>query len=153
MVSRKDLGSWLEGAPSDQSYPGQRMGRPQTGPGSIARPGRRLVAFWIDWLLVQGIFLLLARGPLAGIDSVVLDVSQILVFWAYLVASVGFMGHSLGHLLLGMQVQTLDGRPVGWLTALIRQSLVMFLLPVVLMDADQRGLHDRARNSILIMIR
>ena len=38
MIERDDLGSWLNGAPSDQKYPGEIMGRPETGPGAIARP-------------------------------------------------------------------------------------------------------------------
>ncbi|WP_421084592.1 RDD family protein [Rothia nasimurium] len=153
MVSRKDLGSWVDGAPTDLDYPGQGMGRPQSGPGSIARPMRRLLAFCCDWFLVAGLFWLLKQSVLAGIDSVTFDVSQILVFWLYMVACVGFMGHTVGHLVFGMQVQRLDGQPAGWMSAGIRQSLVMLVLPVVIMDANQRGLHDQARHTILVMIR
>ena len=48
------IGSWLSGpepdsgspdqAPND--YPGQRLGLPQTGPGSLARMGRRFAALF-----------------------------------------------------------------------------------------------------------
>ena len=86
-------------------------------------------------------------------NTAALDVAQLVMFWLYMVAAVGFMGHTVGHFALGMQVQRLDGKPAGWLTALIRQSMVMLVLPVVIMDADQRGLHDRARHTILVMIR
>ncbi|MDO4897982.1 MAG: RDD family protein [Rothia sp. (in: high G+C Gram-positive bacteria)] len=153
MVSRKDIGSWIEGAPTQQLYPGQDMGRPQSGRGSIARPMRRLFAFCIDWFLIAGIFLALKQGPLAGVNGVLVDLGQLVIFWLYMVSAVGFMGHTVGHFALGMQVQRIDGQPAGWLAALIRQTAVMLILPVVIMDADQRGLHDRARHTILVMIR
>lgn len=153
VVTRRDLGSWIEGAPTDQEYPGQNMGRPRSGRGAIARPVRRLLAFWIDWLLIEGMFFVLGQTVFPGVNTAVLDVAQLVIFWLYMVAAVGFMGHTVGHFALGMQVQRLDGKPAGWLTALIRQSMVMLVLPVVIMDADQRGLHDRARHTILVMIR
>lgn len=147
------MGSWLDGAPTDQLYPGQDMGRPQKGRGSVARPLRRLVAFTLDWFLVEGFFYILTQTLWLGAPSALVDTVQLVFFWLYMTAAVGFMGHTVGHFALGMQVQTLDGRPVGWLTALIRQTMVMLVLPVVIMDADQRGLHDRARHSILVMFR
>lgn len=153
MVSRKDLGSWLDGAPTEMEYPGQGMGRPQSGPGSIARPLRRIIAFWLDWLLVKGSIFLLGRFVFPGLEGAGLDVLVIVFFWLYMVSAVGFMGHTLGHFALGMQVQGLDGQPVGWFSALIRQTMVMLVLPVLIMDADQRGLHDRARHTILVLIR
>ncbi|MGV3016918.1 RDD family protein [Rothia sp. 88186D007BW] len=119
----------------------------------MARPGRRLLAFWVDWLLVEGIFFVLGQTIFPTVNTAIPDIVQLVFFWLYMVAAVGFMGHTMGHFALGMQVQRLDGKPAGWLTALIRQSLIMLVLPVVIMDADQRGLHDRARHTILVMIR
>lgn len=153
MVSRKDLGSWIDGAPTDMDYPGQGMGRPQKGRGSIARPMRRIIAFWLDWLLVKGSIVLLGRFVFPGLEDAALDVLVIIFFWLYMVSAVGFMGHTVGHFALGMQVQRLDGQPAGWLSALIRQTMVMLVLPPLIMDADQRGLHDRARHTILVIIR
>lgn len=153
MVSRKDLGSWIEGAPTWMDYPGQGMGRPRSGRGAIARPFSRLIAFCIDWFLIEGLFWVVGHSLAPGVSVTVLDVAQLVFFWLYMVAAVGFMGHTVGHFALGMQVQRVDGQPAGWLTALIRQSLVMLILPVVIMDADQRGLHDRARYTILVKIR
>lgn len=134
-------------------YPGQDMGRPQYGKGAIARPLPRLIAFCLDWFLIEGIFWVLAQGPLSGVNTALVDSVQLVIFWLYLVSAVGFMGHTLGHLVMGMQVQRLDGQPAGWLTALIRQSMVMLILPVVIMDANQRGLHDQARHTVLAVIR
>ncbi|WP_237221776.1 RDD family protein [Rothia nasimurium] len=153
MVSRKDLGSWIEGAPTWMEYPGQDMGRPRKGRGAIARPLPRLLAFAVDWYLVEGLFWLLGRFLFPEVNVAVIDVVQLVFFWLYMVVAVGFMGHTVGHFALGMQVQRLDGKPAGWLSALIRQSLVMLLLPVLIMDANQRGLHDQARHTVLVVIR
>ena len=35
--------------PLDNSYPGERLGMPAVGSGSVARPGRRIAALAIDW--------------------------------------------------------------------------------------------------------
>ena len=36
-------------AAAENSYPGERLGLPSAGGGSIARPGRRIAALAIDW--------------------------------------------------------------------------------------------------------
>ena len=65
MDKRQAIGSWLSGpraaaeeAGVDFGYRGQQLGLPEDGPGSIARPGRRLGALAVDW----GISLLIAYG-------------------------------------------------------------------------------------------
>ncbi len=145
VIERKDIGSWLDGPPSTQTYPGEHMGRPQKGPGSLARFGRRLVAFVLDWYICWGMLALLGWGSQS--------VALLIFVWLYQIACVGFMGHTLGHLLCGMQVQRLDGQPAGWLTALIRSSLIMLIILVFIMDGDQRGIHDRIRHTLLVRIR
>lgn len=149
VIDRNDVGGWLEGPPSDQTYPGEQMSRPQKGPGSIARFGRRILAFILDWYLCWGLLLLVGIHQDSVFGSVVLLITVLL----YQILCVGFMGHTLGHMLLGMQVQRTNGQPAGWLTALIRSFMVMLVLPVFIMDADQRGIHDRIRNTVLVRIR
>ncbi|MEX3610158.1 RDD family protein [Rothia sp. LK2588] len=149
MIERNDLPGWLSGAPTDQEYPGQHLGRPRTGPGSLARPMRRIVAFVFDWYLWWAVLSLVGLGG----SSLAANVLLLVVVWAYQVLCVGFMGHTLGHLVCGMQVQSMDGRPAGWVSALVRSTLIMLVLPVIIMDADQRGLHDRARQTLLVRFR
>ncbi|WP_308936395.1 RDD family protein [Rothia aerolata] len=149
VIEREDLGSWLEGAPSNQQYPGQHLGRPESGPGSIARGGRRILAFIIDWFLCYGLMALVGLGG----SSIAENTAVLVLFWLYQTVCVGFMGHTLGHLLLGLQVQRMDGAPAGWISGLVRATLVMLVLPVIIMDSDQRGLHDRARHTLLVRIR
>ena len=69
------------------------------------------------------------------------------------ILAVGFMGHSVGHLVLGMQVQTLDGRPIGFARAFVRTVLLALVIPALIMDRDQRGLNDRLIGTVLVRIR
>jgi len=40
-------------------WKGAQLGRPQTGPGALAEPGRRLAAQLLDWLLLFGVMIVL----------------------------------------------------------------------------------------------
>ncbi|MHA7180472.1 RDD family protein [Arthrobacter sp. MDB2-24] len=145
MVNRKNIGSWMEGPPpsGDQQWPGQRLGRPESGPGSIARFPPRAGALLIDWVLCS-----LISAAFFDYDGF----ATLYIFLVEQILFVGFFGYSIGHRLLRMQVQTLDGRPAGYLTAIVRSVLVCLVIPAFIIDADQRGLHDRARNTGLFRI-
>ena len=133
-------------ADAETGYPGQGLGRPQDGPGSIPSLIRRVGGLCIDW----GIAVALAWA-LLPYEWVNLGITGI---WLVLtILAVGFMGHSVGHLILGMQVQTLDGRPSGFAKAFVRTVLIALVIPALIMDRDQRGLNDRAIGTVLVRIR
>jgi uncharacterized RDD family membrane protein YckC len=143
VVDRKDLGSWLSGPDTSgiSRYPGERLGLPEEGPSSIARAGRRILAICIDW----GIALLISNFAFAGnpwATLAVFAVEQILL--------VGTLGYSIGHRAAGIHVVKLGGAPAGPLAALVRGVLLCLVLPAVIFDPDQRGLHDKAMNTVLI---
>ncbi len=135
----------MEGPPpsGDQDWPGQRLGRPEAGPGSLARFAPRAGALLIDWIICS-----LISAAFFGYDGF----ATLYIFLVEQVLFVGFFGYSIGHRVLRMQVQTLDGRPAGFLTALIRSVLLCLVVPALVIDADQRGLHDRARATGLFRI-
>ena len=58
----RTMGTWLSGPSSEPAsgYPGERLGLPQQGPGSIARFGRRVGAILADWLISLGLTALCA---------------------------------------------------------------------------------------------
>ncbi|WP_413250698.1 RDD family protein [Sinomonas flava] len=141
MIDRKDLGSWLSGPPTAEGdYPGRRLGRPRTGPGSVGRPGRRVLALCIDWAACYAIAAAFFGGNQLAILAV-FAVEQTLL--------VGLAGFGLGHRLAGLRVQGVDGRPVGILAAAIRAVLLCLLIPAVIFDVDQRGLHDKAARTVV----
>lgn len=143
MVSRKDLGSWLTGPDTSgiSKYPGARLGLPESGPGSMARAGRRILGICIDW----GLALLISNFAFAGnqwATLAVFAIEQILL--------IGTLGYSIGHRIAGIHVVKLGGGPAGPLAALVRTLLLCLVIPAVIFDPDQRGLHDKAMNTILI---
>nr|WP_256939869.1 RDD family protein [Arthrobacter sp. BF1] len=117
------------------------MGQPESGPGSMARAGRRILAICIDWALCY----LIANAFFDGNPNAVLA-----IFAIEQMLLVGFLGYSVGHRIMGIEVVRLDGRQPSLLDGMIRSLLVCLVFPVIIVDADHRGLHDRAIKSILI---
>jgi hypothetical protein len=127
-------------------YPGDDLGLPRTGSGSIASIGRRLGAIFVDWLLCTFIAAALFRPVRADLEYWTLAVFALED--CLLTALTGF---TIGKRLLGIRVARLDGKMVGaW--AVVRTLLLLFVIPAVVQDRDQRGLHDRASNTVVICL-
>jgi uncharacterized RDD family membrane protein YckC len=143
VVDRKDIGSWLSGPDTSgiSKYPGERLGLPESGPGSIARAGRRIAAIMIDW----GIALLISNFAFGGNSWATLA-----VFAVEQTLLVGTLGYSIGHRAMGIAVVRPGGGVPGPLAALVRAVLLCLVVPAVIFDPDQRGLHDKAMNTLLI---
>lgn len=127
-------------ATSVEDWPGRRLGLPPSGPGSVARVGRRLLAVLLDWLACT----LVARTLLSGGSW-----TTLIVFAAEQILLVGTLGAGFGHALLGLRVRRLDGSLPGPVPALVRALLLSLALPPLVYDLDQRGLHDRAAGTVL----
>ncbi len=154
----RTFGSWLSGSPLPESgtpdqgpngYPGQRLGLPREGPGSLVRMGRRIVALIVDWLIAYGLAALAMTLGLYGIG--VLS-TAILVVWLVLgVASVRLFGFTPGQFALGMRVASVDHRiHVGVGRALARGLLIALAVPPLFTDEDGRGLHDKATGTAVV---
>ncbi len=103
--------------------------------------GRRVGALCIDWALAMIPSFIFFHGS---------SYANLALFAAMQIIFVGVTGHSIGHRTLGMQVQGMDGSAVRPLQGLIRGVLVCLVVPPLVTDADQRGLHDRAIKTILV---
>ncbi|PYI38611.1 RDD family protein [Arthrobacter psychrolactophilus] len=143
MVDRKDIGSWLSGPDTSNisKYPGERLGLPESGRGSMARAGRRIVALCIDWGLSHLIAIAFFNADPTAILAI-FAIEQMLL--------VGTLGYSVGHRIMGIQVMSIDGGPPGLLAGVVRAVLLCLLIPVIITDADHRGLHDKAMKTILV---
>ncbi|WP_345643338.1 RDD family protein [Streptomyces siamensis] len=155
MDNRQAIGSWLSGpraaaeeAGVDFGYRGQQLGLPEHGPGSIARPGRRLGALAVDW----GLCLLIAYGLLTdGYDQATGNWA-LLVFFALSVLTVGTVGFTPGKRLFGLRVVPEGGGRLNPLRALLRSALVCVAVPALIWDRDGRGLHDRLARTVEVRI-
>ncbi|WP_422746407.1 RDD family protein [Mycobacterium sp. WMMD1722] len=153
------LGSWLSGPESHRGpggpgqppneYPGQRLGLPADGPGSIARFGRRVAAMLVDWFIGYG---LAALAMAFGWISVGAMSTAILAIWFVIgVASVRLFGFTPGQLALGLSVASMDERMhVGLGRAAARGLLIALVIPPLFTDADLRGLHDLATKTAVV---
>jgi uncharacterized RDD family membrane protein YckC len=136
----------------EYSYPGERLGRPEAGPESVARLGRRIVALLVDYLAAT-----LIATAFFGYDQFALPeeagltlFAPLMVFAAVQVLFLPTLGASPGHFLLGLRLTRLDGGWVGLWRPIVRTMLLVLVIPAVVFDPDQRGLHDKAAGTILI---
>jgi uncharacterized RDD family membrane protein YckC len=145
------LGSWLSGPGTVErgAYPGERLGLPADGPGSIARFGRRIGALCVDWLVCYG---LAALAMTFGWISLGALSTAVLVVWLVLgVVSVRLFGFTPGQWALGLRVRSVDNREhVGSGRALARGLLITLVIPALFTDPDLRGLHDLATKTAVV---
>ena len=142
------ISSWLSGPESVNSeasnaYPGEVLGMPESGPGSLAGSGRRFAALLVDWLMAYGIA---ALAMSLGLISVAMLSTAVLLVWFVIGAvSVRLFGFTPGQVALGLLVVPVDRRAtgVGFGRALARGILLTLVIPPLFTDGDGRGLQDR----------
>lgn len=134
------------------SYPGERLGLPVSGTGSIGRPGRRIGALLIDYIaatIIATAFLGFEQFALPG-EAGLSQFAPMAVFAVLQILFIPTAGGSPGHRILGLRVVRLDGGWVGLWRPVVRTLLLIVVIPAVIWDADQRGLHDKAVGTVLI---
>jgi uncharacterized RDD family membrane protein YckC len=122
-------------------YPGERLGLPQTGRGSIGRVGRRLAALAIDWACA-----LVISIAFFSYDSF----ATLLIFAVVQIAFIPTIGGSPGHRIVGLRVVALHGGWVGVWRPVLRTVLLVLVIPAAIWDPDQRGLHDKAAGTMIL---
>ncbi len=155
-MDRRDLGGWLTrpGATTtdaeadrlkkDHYLPGSDIGLPAQGAGAVASFGRRLAALCVDWLIA----LLIAHGVMRPLEwGQWAPLAALLVMNLLLV---GTAGTTIGHRMLGLRVQTLTGDRPSLVQSAVRAVLLVLAVPPLLMDRDNRGLHDRPAGTVVV---
>lgn len=122
-------------------WPGKRLGLPQSGPRSVARLGRRVVALIIDWGLA--VLISVAFFHYEGWATLAIFAIEQAVFLLTL-------NGSIGHLVSGLRVVPIAGGYLGIWRPLARTVLLCVVIPAVIWDRDQRGMHDRLIGTILV---
>ena len=106
--------------------------------------GRRFWALLIDWVLCLAVSTLYA-------DPRQVAWPPVLVLIVLNTISIGLFGRTPGMAVTRVRcVSMADGGAIGLARGFVRALLLALLVPAVLMDADRRGLHDRAANSVVI---
>jgi hypothetical protein len=145
-MDRTDVGPSLGGPlPEESTYRGQRLGLPESGPGSMASTGRRVVALFIDWIAA----LLISRALVGTPETALENFATLGIFALEVTVLTWLWGSSFGQRLVGIRVVG-RSRRLGLIAALLRTALICIVIPPVIWDADGRGLHDRAVDSVVI---
>lgn len=107
---------------------------------------RRFAALFVDWLLC-----LLVAGFFANPRAVPWPPVAILVFeYTFFV---GLFRQTPGMWLMRIQcVSVRHGGPIGPLWGFVRGVLLALVVPALIMDADRRGLHDKAAGSVVVAV-
>ncbi|MDE0545454.1 RDD family protein [Microbacterium sp. C7(2022)] len=121
-------------------YPGERLGLPAEGRGSIGTLGRRVGALFVDYgaaYLISGFF---DWDPLAILT----------IFAAIQIVFLPTLQASPGHKIFGLTLRRVDGAWVGPWRPVVRTALLVLVIPAAIWDADHRGLHDKVAGSVLV---
>ncbi|SFW92381.1 RDD family protein [Amycolatopsis australiensis] len=156
-------GEWLPGTgdgrqAADQHaprWPGEKFGLPESGVGSAASGGARLLGLIVDLViaaLVTAIFLHPSLQDPVAMQNFNLWSGGV---WAIIsVVSAGFFGFTPGMGIVGIRVARLDGAAlVGPLRALVRAVLTFVIIPAAVRNADGRSWLDRLTGTVVIRMR
>lgn len=129
-------------------WPGRRLGLPNDGPRSIARIGRRILAIGLDWGIAYLLAWLLFRTDDGTADALVI----LAVFAVLQAVPIILVGATAGHLATRMRLVPVTGGRLVWWRPIWRTGLLCLVIPAVIWDRDQRGLHDRVAGTVLVRI-
>ena len=131
-----------------QQYAGQRLGLPPAGRGSVAAWPRRVLALVIDWFASSLVALFISDR--LGLGDTWSDWLPLVVFWLESSIGLALAAGSFGQVAVRLAVRRIDGRPIDLFGALLRQLLICLVVPPVIYNRDNRGLHDLAVRSVVV---
>ena len=118
--------------------------------------GRRLIALIVDWVLCQIIASsIVGHSLFTGATDPHYEAAQLLTLGLFIVevyVLTAVSGLTVGKRLLGIRAIRTNGSRPGFKWAAVRTLLLLFVVPACLTDRDQRGLHDRAADTIVVRL-
>lgn len=134
---------------STESYPGERLGLPAEGRGSLASWRSRVAALILDWAASMAVAVgFFGTGVLTGGGWRAWMTLAVFLVESTLLVTVA--SGSFGQLICRIAVVRLDTKPVGFPRALLRQLLISLALPALVIGPDRRGLQDLAAGTVVV---
>ena len=99
------------------------------------------MALAIDWTLS-----ILVSVAFFSYDAV----ATLAIFAVAQIVFISSLNGSVGHLVVGLRVVPMAGGWVGVLRPIGRTLLLCIVIPAVIWDRDQRGMHDRLVGTVLV---
>jgi uncharacterized RDD family membrane protein YckC len=120
-------------------------------PFETASWARRVLALLVDYAACWGVMLAIYGSDWFGSGSLP-SVYLNLLFVGESALLMALSGGSFGQLTTRLRVVRVDGtgRPLGLLTALLRQVLICLVIPPLVFRPDGRGLHDMICRSATV---
>jgi uncharacterized RDD family membrane protein YckC len=121
---------------------------PESGPGSVANFGSRLLAFLVDAVLADVIGIIVNGGYHTS------DRQNLSVYLAFLLLEIVFVAaasQTPGMRVAGIAVVREDGRgrpKLQWV--LLRTLLLAVVAPALVIDTQGRAMHDRAAGTVIL---
>ena len=135
-------------AETDAEYPGQSIGLPERGRGSLASWFARIAALILDWgasmivaVTLFGVGVLRDGGWRAWMI--------LAVFFVQTTVLTALTGSSFGQLLARIGIVRLDGQHLGW----PRAAMICLVLPTVVIGAERRALNDLVLGTVVVNLR
>lgn len=126
------------------------MTRPDSGPGSVAGIGTRLVAFVVDSVICVGVAIAATGPPPSNRYNLVVWLAFLAIEFVFVSAA----GQTPGMRVAGAAVvRFTDGARPKPRWVLLRTALLAAVLPAVIVDASGRAMHDRAAGTVLVRTR
>lgn len=132
-----------------ETYPGQTLGLPETGRGSLASWRARVAALLVDWgtsmilaVLAFGVGVLREGGWRAWMI--------LAVFFVQTSVLTALTGASFGQILARIAIIRLDGQPLGWWRAILRAAMICLVIPTIVIGAERRGLNDLVLGTVVV---
>jgi uncharacterized RDD family membrane protein YckC len=114
----------------------------------VATWRRRIAALFLDWIPSLMVASLL-QGAL-GLTPDQASFLPLVVFFLEATVFTALVGGSFGQVATRIAVVRLDGRPLGLLRPALRTLLICLVVPPVVFNQDNRGLHDLAVGTIVV---
>ncbi|MBN9643047.1 RDD family protein [Corynebacterium mendelii] len=146
-------------------WPGEKIGLPQRGAGSLASIVRRVGGLLLDWVIAQMVALIISGFAIsdffnrsltdAAFNGAVSRFNEItmVAYFVIGVITVVLFARTPGQAIMKMGVARVDqpDQRVGLWRAVVRTALTLLVLPPVITDSDGRGIHDRLTRTAVIL--
>ena len=134
---------------SEQKYPGQRLGLPESGRGSLATWGQRITALVLDWAIAMALATAITWG--AALTSLGPErFATLVVFFLQKSLFTALTGSSLGQLIVGFGVTRTDRTTIPWWGAALRTLMICLVIPAAVIGEDRRSLNDMMLRAVVV---
>ncbi|SDB80090.1 RDD family protein [Raineyella antarctica] len=134
---------------TELTYPGQRLGLPEAGPGSLATWGQRATALVLDWAISTALAVLITWGAVLN-GSGPERFATLVVFFLEKTVTTALTGSSIGQLIVGIGVTRANGTAIPWWVAVVRTFMICLVIPAAVIGDDRRSLNDMMLRALVV---